>query len=141
MGHTNLDEYEVGEEIVDLEEQKIAEWHAARSGKLTCSRFGDLMATGRNKSDAFSQTGYSYLREIVAERLGSFKFSASANSLAWGHENEAKAVEAYTELTDRDVDYDSHRFVELTRSIGGSPDGLVGDNRTLEIKCPYDPAR
>lgn len=137
----NLDEYEVGDEIVDADQQRIDEWFAARSGKLTCSRFGDLMSTSRSKSDTFSQAGYTYLREVVAERLGSIKFSASAASTSWGHENEAAAVEAYTEATGRDVDYDSHRFVELTKYIGGSPDGLVGDNRTLEIKCPYNPGQ
>lgn len=126
--------------VVDEAEQKTEEWLALRSGKLTCSRFGDLMSDGRSKSDTFSQTGYAYLREVVAERIGSYKFSASASSLSWGHENEEAAVLAYTERTGREVDYDSHRFVELTKYIGGSPDGLVGTDRCLEIKCPYNPA-
>lgn len=137
----SLDEYEVGQEIVDEAEKLMAEWLAARSGKLTCSRFGDLMSDSRSKSDTFSKTGYTYLREVVAERLGSFKFSASAPSLSWGHDNEGKAVDAYTESTGREVDYDSHRFVELTKYIGGSPDGLVDVDRTLEIKCPYNPGQ
>lgn len=140
----SLQEYEVGEElpeVLDAAEQQMQEWLALRSGKLTCSRFGDLMSSGRAKDATFSQTGYSYLRQIVAERLGSYTLIASASSLSWGHDNEAAAVQAYTELTGREVDYDSHRFVKLTEWIGGSPDGLVGDDRCLEIKCPYNPAQ
>lgn len=121
------------------EQQKLDDWFAKRSGMLTCSRFGDLLGKGLVPAKTIPVAGYTYLREVIAERIGSFKFSGSARSTEWGHDNESKAVEAYQERTGRDVDYDSHRFVKLTKWVGGSPDGLVGDDRALEIKCPYNP--
>lgn len=136
----SFDDYEVAEEVVDEEQQKLDEWFAKRSGMLTCSRFGDLMGKGLVPSKTIGVTGYTYLREVIAERIGSYKFPISARSTDWGHENEPKAVQAYQERTGRTVDYDSHRFAKLTKWVGGSPDGIVGDDRTLELKCPYNPA-
>lgn len=135
-----LDDYEIAEEVIDDEERRLEEWHALRSGKLTCSRFGDLMGKGVTPAKVIPVAGYSYLKEKIAERLGSYKFSASASSLSWGHNNEPHAVLAYQETTGHEVDYDSHRFVTHSDFVGGSPDGLVGADRTLEIKCPYNPA-
>lgn len=135
-----LDDYEVAEEVVDEEQQKLDEWFRKRHGMLTCSRFGDLMGTGEIPAQEIPVTGYKYLRKIIAERLGSHEFGFSSRSTDWGHENEPLAVKAYEASTGRSVDYDSHRFVKRTKWVGGSPDGLVGEDRALEIKCPYNPA-
>jgi hypothetical protein len=135
----NLDEMELGEEVLDPVEVKRDEWLRKRLGKITCSRFGDLMGSGRSKDALFSQTGYSYLRRIVAERLGSW-YSVSAKSMDWGNENESKAIAEYANRFEWDVDSTPFQYFEFTDDIGGTPDGLVGGSGCLEVKCPFDPA-
>ena len=135
----NLDEMELGEEVLDPVEVKRDEWLRKRLGKITCSKFGDLMGSGRSKDALFSQTGYSYLRRIVAERFGSW-YSVSAKSMDWGNENESKAITEYANRFEWDVDSTPFQYFDLTDDIGGTPDGLVGGSGCLEIKCPFDPA-
>ena len=135
----NLDEMEVGEEVLDPVEVKREEWLRKRLGKITCSKFGDLMGSGRSKDALFSQTGYSYLRRIVAERLGSW-YSVSARAMDWGNENESKAIAEYAKLFEWDVDNTPFQYFEYTDDIGGTPDGLVGGSGCVEVKCPFDPA-
>lgn len=135
----SLDSFVIAEPVVDLDQQRLDEWIAQRAGKLTCSKFDLIMKSGR--SDPFSVTAYTYLREVLAERIGSWSFNASSQSMTWGTENEAAAVECFRGLfTGASVDYDSKRFVEMSEWVGGSPDGLIDDDACLEIKCPYNPA-
>ena len=135
----NLEEMEVGEEVLDPVEVKREEWLRKRLGKITCSKFGDLMGSGRSKEALFSQTGYSYLRRIVAERLGSW-YSVSARAMDWGNENESKAIAEYAKRFEWDVDSTPFQFFQYTDDIGGTPDGLVGGRGCVEVKCPFDPA-
>lgn len=135
----NLDEMEVGEEVLDPFEVKREEWLRKRLGKITCSKFGDLMGSGRSKEALFSQTGYSYLRRIVAERLGSW-YSVSARAMDWGNENESKAIAEYAKRFEWDVDNTPFQYFAYTDDIGGTPDGLVGGSGCVEVKCPFDPA-
>jgi hypothetical protein len=135
----NLDEMELGEEVLDPVEVKRDEWLRKRLGKITCSRFGDLMGSGRSKDALFSQTGYSYLRRIVAERLGSW-YSVSAKAMDWGNENESKAIAEYANRFEWDVDSTPFQYFAYDDDIGGTPDGLVGGSGCLEVKCPFDPA-
>lgn len=55
----------------------------------------------------------------------------------WGTDNEVNGVAEYTLQTGRHVSltgFHPHRFIDF---IGGSPDGLVGDEGMIEVKCPY----
>ena len=135
----SLAELELGEELVDPLEQEREEWFAKRSGRITCSNFGKLIGEGRGKNDVFTQTGMAYLRLKVAERLGSWH-SVSARSMQWGTDNEAAAIAAYAERTGFEVDSRPFQFFELGDDLGGTPDGLIGADGTLEGKCPYDPS-
>lgn len=135
----SLEAFETAEEVVDIEEQKREEWMRKRSGKLTCSNFDVLMKDG--KKDTFTVAAYTYLRGVLAERLGSFGFEGGSSATTWGVENEHVAVADFqSAFPALEVDYDSKRFVQYSPWIGGSPDGLVGHDAVLEIKCPYSPA-
>ena len=135
----DLAEMDLGVEVVDVAEQQREEWLRRRAGKITCSKFGDLIGSGRAKDALFSQTGYSYLRRCVAERLGSW-YSTSAAAMSWGLENEVGAVCEYENQFGAQVDHGLYRYYEYNDDIGGTPDGLVGSDGCIEIKCPYDPA-
>ena len=125
--------------IVDRDEAAREEWLQKRAGRITCSRFGDLMGEGKAKGDVFTQTGYNYLRLLVAETLGSW-YSISANATKWGTDNEPLAIEAYRARTGYEVDSRPFQYFHYNAWIGGTPDGLVGDDGCVEVKCPYDPS-
>ena len=136
----NLDELAVDTALVDPKEQEREEWFAKRAGKFTCSRFGELMTTGRKKDELFGATALSYIYQIVAERLGSWSFGFDSSSTKWGTENESAALAEYFRRTDtkpESVGVDC--YCELSEYCGGTPDALVLDG-CCEVKCPYSPA-
>jgi len=126
-------------ELVDPVEAKREEWLRKRLGKITCSKFGDLISSGRSKDEVFSQTGKTYLRRIVAERLGSW-YSVSAKAMDWGNDNEHKAILEYAAREIVFVDNKPFQYFAYTDDIGGTPDGLVGTAGCVEVKCPFDPS-
>jgi hypothetical protein len=116
--------------------QGSPEWLAARLGKVTASRIGDVTAKGRD--GRASTTRASYMGELIGEVLtgqscAAFKGNSDTER---GQELEPAARVAY-EVTQR-VMVDECGLVihpRLERS-GASPDGLVGDQGLLELKCP-----
>lgn len=136
---TALAEYEVDEEVIDEQYEAEQAWLAQRLGKITCSKFGELIGTGRSADDEFTQAGYTYLYRVIAERLGSCH-DISSRPMQWGTDNEPNAIECYAGLTSLEVDYERFRYFEFTSDIGGTPDALVGTDGCAEVKCPFDPA-
>lgn len=115
-------------------EQRTAEWFAARLGKVTASRVADVMA--RTKS-GYSASRKNYMAELVCERLTgipSEHFESAA--MKWGTDTEPLARSAYEARTGELVE--EVGFIEHPRikGFGASPDGLVGKDGGLEIKCP-----
>lgn len=116
-------------------EQRTEEWYAARLGKVTASRVSDIVA--KTKS-GYSTSRANYMAELVCERLtgkpGEFFQNAA---MAWGTEQEPFARGAYEErngILVEEVGFVSHPTITMA---GASPDGLVGDDGLVEIKCPY----
>lgn len=128
------------QEIVDPKEVLRQAWLDRRRGKITGSHFGDLMSTGRGKDEVFSQTGLTYLRRVAAERLGSYYVSGSARSTEWGTEHESEAIGEYSSIRGVEVNAEPFQFFEYTSAVGCTPDGIIGDDGCIEVKCPYDPA-
>lgn len=118
--------------IKDID-QGSDEWLDLRMGKITASKFKDVLAKG--KGGAASKTRLTYMYQIAAEIItGEREESFSNKYMEWGNEWESSARAAY-ELN-HSVDIDQVAFIELDEGIGVSPDGLVGDNGLIEIKCP-----
>lgn len=114
--------------------QGSPEWFAVRLGKVTASRVADVVAktkTGWGASRA------NYKAELVAERLtGTTADSYTNGAMQWGIDHEPDARAAYEFRTDAEVEtigFVSHPSIAMS---GASPDGLVGDDGLLEIKCP-----
>jgi len=115
--------------------QGSEEWLRARIGKVTASRVHDIVATTR--SGGFTAGRKNYLAELVTERLTGEpapKFVSAA--MANGTECEPEARAAYS--FHADVDVEEVGFVEhpTIANAGCSPDGLVGGDGLIEIKCP-----
>jgi putative phage-type endonuclease len=117
-----------------LEEQRSDDWFAARAGKVTASALHKVMA--RTKT-GFGADRANYHAQLVAERLtGRPADSYSNAAMQWGIDTEAAARDAYSALIGdavAEIGFVDHPAVELT---GASPDGLVGFDGLVEIKCP-----
>jgi putative phage-type endonuclease len=110
------------------------EWLVARCGKATASRMGDLMA--RTKS-GYGASRTNYAAELIAERLTGKPAEKFKNgAMEWGSAHEAEARALYEFLGDfevRSVGLVTHP--SIANSLA-SPDGLVGEDGLVEIKCP-----
>jgi len=114
-------------------EQGTLEWHELRLGRVTASRVKDVLAKGRG--NAPSKTRETYMLELVTELLTGAKVDGYTNdAMQWGNDTEPQARAMY-ELKN-DVDVKEVTFISIGESIGVSPDGLIGDDGLLEIKCP-----
>jgi len=110
------------------------EWFQLRCGKVTASRIGDLMA--KTKS-GWGASRKNYEAEKIAEILtGQPAASFSSAAMQWGTDHEPEARTLYEFMHDVDVmeiGFIAHPTIE---GAGASPDGLVGADGMLEIKCP-----
>lgn len=115
-------------------EQGSNEWKAARLGKLTASRMADAVA--RTKS-GWGASRANLMATLMVERLtGQPADSYTNDAMKWGTETEPQARSAYSFITDADVEqvgFIDHPKIAMS---GASPDGLIGADGALELKCP-----
>lgn len=108
-------------------EQGSDEWFAVKLGKVSASHFGDVLSKGSTRA--------TYMYRLLGERLSGEAYESYSNkAMERGIEVEAEA-RAYCEAL-----YGVVRqvgFIELDENVGCSPDGLVGNNGLIQIKCPY----
>lgn len=115
-------------------EQRSTEWFTARLGKVTASRVADVIAK--------TKTGYStsrdnYMAQLVCERMtGAQGESYNNAAMQWGTDQEPLARAAYEAAKDVLVDEVGFVIHPSISNAGASPDGLVGDDGLIEIKCP-----
>jgi len=116
-------------------EQGSDAWQNARCGKVTASRLADVLA--KTKS-GYSASRNNYMTQLVLEKItgGTRAESYSGPSILHGIEQEPfarAAYEAHTGQMVEEVGFIPHPEIE---AAGASPDGLVGDDGMIEIKCP-----
>lgn len=116
-------------------EQGSEEWRRVRLGKVTASRIGDMLA--RTKAGDWGAMRANYRAQLVAERLTGLIVESYTNAaMEWGIERETEARAAYAFHVNRDVDridFVPHPVIAMS---GASPDGRVGTDGLVEIKCP-----
>ena len=128
--------------IEGIPRQGTPEWHRARAGKITASRFGDL---SKNKPGTdWGCTAMSYAYELISERLQlenpEWRPSPELDSapIRWGNEWEPHARARYQWVKSANIAY--YGFVTHSKHpmVGASPDGIwIGEPGLIEIKCPY----
>lgn len=121
--------------ILDVE-QGSQEWKQARLGLVSASRFKDVMTDPRSKSADMSGTAYSYMCELIAEIVTGEQTEIKGAALEWGTINEPEARDLY-DMNYADVQ-EAGLILHDSRRYGASPDGLIGDDGMIEIKCPYN---
>lgn len=112
-------------------QQGTDEWFAARLGKVTASRAADVLT----KKGSAARANLS--AQLVLERLTNTKGeSFSSAAMQWGVDQEPfarAAYEAHSGVWVDTVGFVQHPTIERA---GASPDGLVGLDGLVEIKCP-----
>ena len=115
-------------------EQRSPEWHAIRLGRATASRVADIVAKTKT---GYSTSRANYMAELICERLtGVQGESYSSAAMIWGTSTEPMARAAYEGATGSlviETGFVPHISIALA---GASPDGLIGDDGLVEIKCP-----
>jgi len=114
--------------------QGTDEWRQARLGKVSASRIADMLATTKSGWGA-SRTNY--MMELVCERMTGvptegFKSAAMLN----GTEMEPVARARYAFMYDIEVQQVGWVPHPRIAEAGCSPDGYVGADGLIEIKCP-----
>ena len=121
--------------------QNNAQWYGARLFHFTSSELHKLL-TKPKLGEGVSKTAETYIYDKIAEELTNGTCldytQIDTKETRWGHDCEPAAREAYEKATGAKVDLCG--FIEYSPSFGGSPDGLVGDDGGIEIKCPYNSA-
>ena len=112
-------------------EQGSPEWLALRAGKVTASRVSDVMA--KTTTAAYQN----YMADLIAERLTGQKAESFTNAaMQWGVDKEPQARVEYEIKTGslvEQVAFVEHPTIQM---FGCSPDGYVGEDGLIEIKCP-----
>jgi putative phage-type endonuclease len=115
--------------------QGTQEWFQQRCAFVTGSKAADVM--GFLKKGGETQARANYKAQIVAEILTGMPDLDGYLSpyMQWGTEQEPFARAAYEMATGLDVDQVGFVVNDRIPRMGGSPDGLVGDDGGIEIKC------
>jgi len=118
-----------------MTEQGSEEWFAERLGRVTASRIKDVIAKTKTGPSASRKN---YAAQLMMERVMGVREESYVNAaMQWGTTQEPLARMAYAEAMQLDyveeVSFITHPRIERS---GASPDGLVGADGMLEIKCP-----
>lgn len=115
-------------------QQGTPEWFKQRLGKVTASKVADVVA--RTKT-GWGASRANYAAQLIVERLTGIALESFINAaMQWGTETEPQARAAYSFFTDHtvvEVGFIDHPAIVMS---GASPDGFVGDDGLIEIKCP-----
>jgi putative phage-type endonuclease len=110
-------------------EQGSPEWHELRSTRFTASNFYKMFLKENTK------TYQNFINEVVFARLtGEVEEGYTNDFMRRGIEVEPQAIEQY----ELDSFNKVHRvgFISYSDWIGCSPDGLIGTDGMIQIKCP-----
>lgn len=117
--------------IISPHEQGTDAWLAARLGKPSASMFSKLI-TGTGKPSASAD---GYINTLGAERVtGKSTPYFVSEAMSIGTEREPEARSDYEFITGNQVN-EVGFILDDSEEFGCSPDGLVGEDGGLEIKC------
>lgn len=115
--------------------QQTYEWFEARCGCLTASRAAAVFKCLKSGKPTAEYTNM--IARLIDERAsGEVKSLFKSPEMQWGIDHEDEARERYEEETGEVVELCGFILHPTIDFFGASPDGLVGDDGLLEIKCP-----
>lgn len=112
-------------------EQRTQEWFDARKMKFTASRINELLGV-----KGLGLTGESYARDVAQEYFFDKEEMFVSNDMQRGIDLEPMAFDFIKQKFEKDfISVENCGFFAVGE-MGASPDGLIGDDAILEIKCP-----
>jgi len=116
--------------IVHRCEQGSEAWQQLRCGVVTMSHAKELLTVGKGK------TRQSYIIDVISERLsGKPVESYSSIDMQRGQFLEPYALMAFEQTNGINIERVGFITTDDGR-IGCSPDGLIGEDAGIEVKCP-----
>lgn len=117
-------------QIIDYP-QLSSEWFATRCGIPSASNFDKIVTS---KGDP-SKQAIKYMYRLAGEKVSeSYEETYQNAAMLRGIEMESEARNLYEVINE--VEVEEVGFCLHDDGFGCSPDGLVGSNGTVEIKCP-----
>lgn len=110
-------------------EQRSEAWFDARKQRVTASMMGAVLGLSPHMTRA------QMMRRMVRDALGEPSEFEGNIATDYGTRNEPGAMIEYQMLTGKTVT--PVGFIPVGEWAGASPDGLLGDDGILEIKCPF----
>jgi putative phage-type endonuclease len=110
-------------------------WKLLRAGKVTASRIADVI----KKIKVGESTGRrDYRIQLVTERLTGLPtdYGYESYDMRWGSDQEPFARIAYEDRRNLHVEQIAFAQHPTLEFAGASPDGLIGEDGLIEIKCP-----
>ena len=116
-------------------EQRSNEWFQARLGKVTASGIHAVVARLKNNSPTAEYERYKY-KKLIERLIGQTEGSFVTADMQWGIDYEEEAIKEYVFINACELSTCS--FIEHPKipMSGASPDGLVGKDGLIEVKCP-----
>ena len=111
--------------------QGTTQWHKARTGLVTGSRAGAILGLSKWADRN------SVMRDMVRSYFGADREFTGNEATEHGNTYEPLAIQDYELETGNDVIAEGFITNPDIPWIGVSPDGLVGDDGGVEVKCPY----
>lgn len=120
------------------------EWTTARRGRVTASRFSDVMTEPRLKASKeaglLSDTARSYLMEILASTItGEDRVGGKSAAMERGVDKESDAIDAYAAAKFTEV-AQGRLLLRTSDLVAATPDGFVEEDEDgpglIEVKCP-----
>jgi len=98
-------------------------WHMARDKRLTSSKFGLILRAKK------------YTEPLINSIITNRDLS-KVKAIEWGVNKEDEAIKTFSKITGLQVEKTG---IWLSKSglLGASPDGFIGNDFILEVKCPY----
>jgi len=114
-------------------------WLYERCGFVTASRFKDVLDFTKTGKPGAKRTAY--LWEVVIERItGQPSDHYASAAMQWGTDQEPHSRMAFEAMSGQiveEVGFIKHPTLPM---VGGSPDGLIGDDGGFESKSPFNSA-
>ena len=117
--------------MIDNVEQRTEEWHKKRTGYVSGSRAGAILGLSKWADRN------SVMRDMVRAYFGAEREFNGNEATEHGNKYEPLAIQDYELETKHEVQSAGFITNPDIDWIGISPDGLVGDDGGVEIKCPY----
>lgn len=115
-------------------DQRTDGWLTERVGRVTASCIYKVMAQTKS---GYGADRANYHAQLVTERLTGLPSDNFTNAaMQWGIDTEAAARDAYSEhamCVVTETGFNPHPTILFS---GASPDGLIGEDGLLELKCP-----